>query len=303
MKIKTCLVIVGPTAIGKSSVAIQLAKHFNTQIISADSRQCFRELNVGVAKPSKKDLQSVHHYFINSHSILQEVNAKLFEQYALQAAGEIFIDNDMAIMVGGTGLYVKAFCEGLDEVPEVNSEIRKKIILKYEQKGLEWLHAEVKKSDPEYFLNGEINNPQRMMRALEIKISTGRSILEFQSNKKIKRVFKIVKIGLELSKEKLHENIDNRIDAMIEQGLTDEVRALIPYQKLNALQTVGYKELFEYLEGSISLDKAIEKIKTNTRNYAKRQLTWFKKDREIKWINATTPLGEISESLQKVLSF
>jgi tRNA dimethylallyltransferase len=288
MKNKNCFVIVGPTAVGKTSLAIQLAKHLNTEIISADSRQCYKELIIGVAKPSSNDLAEVKHYFINSHSICDNVNAKKFEQYALQKIDNIFKEHDVAVMVGGTGLYVKAFCEGIDEVPAIDADIKKVIITNFNNGGFEWLKNEVEKNDPIYFSNGEIKNPQRMMRALEVKLSTGRSIMEFHSPHKKKRHFNIIKIGLELPKEQLHQNINNRVDEMMRNGLLDEVKSLYRYKHLTALQTVGYKELFDHLELKNSLDEAIKKIKINTRQYAKRQMTWFKKDKEIKWVNATT---------------
>ncbi len=285
MKNKTCILIVGPTAVGKTSLSVELAKQLNTEIISADSRQCYKELNIGVAKPSLDQLKSVKHYFINSHSIEDYVNAKVFEEYALQKVNDIFKDHDVLVMVGGTGLYLKAFYEGMDEVPAIATSIRESIINDYESGGIEWLQEQVQQNDPLYFSKGEIKNPQRMMRALEVKLSTGRSIIEFQSNKKKERDFTIIKIGLELPKEKLHQNIHQRIDEMLNNGLLDEVKNLIPFKNLNALQTVGYKELFDHLEGKISLDNAIEQIKTNTRQYAKRQMTWFKKDEGVEWYN------------------
>ena len=280
---KTCIIIAGPTAVGKTSLAIQIAQHFNTGIISADSRQCFKELNIGVAKPSAEELKLVKHYFINSHSIQDEVNASIFEQYALQSVTEIFKQQDIAVMVGGTGLYVKTFCNGIDEVPVIDPVVREKIIADFEWEGLVWLQHEVEKKDPLYFAKGETKNPQRLMRALEVKLSTGRSIIEFQTQQKKKRDFNILKIGLELPKEQLHKNINSRVDAMIKQGLLAEVKTLLPFKKLNALQTVGYRELFGRLAGDMPLEDAIEIIKINTRQYAKRQMTWFKKDDEIKW--------------------
>ena len=280
---KTCILIVGPTAVGKTSVAIQVAQHFNTEIISADSRQCFRELNIGVAKPSPEELAAVKHHFINSHSIKNEVNAAVFEQYALEKIGEIFSKSDFAVMAGGTGLYVRSFFSGMDEVPVIKPEIREKIIADFEWEGLEWLQKEVEKIDPLYFAKGEIKNPQRMMRALEVKRSTGRSIIEFQTQQKKQRDFNIIKIGLELPKDELHRNINKRVDAMMQQGLLAEVKKLEPFKKMNALQTVGYRELFGHLAGDLSLEDAVEIIKINTRQYAKRQMTWFKKDEEVKW--------------------
>jgi tRNA dimethylallyltransferase len=201
MKNKTCIVVTGPTGIGKTDYAIKLALQYNTQIISADSRQCFKELNIGVAKPSSAQLNTVYHYFINSHSIHDEVNVKVFEQFALNAVHKIFERNDIAVMAGGTGLYIKAFCEGLDDVPAVDEEIRNEINKAYKLRGMNWLQSETQKQDPLYFSLGEIENPQRTLRALEVKLSTGKSILGFQSGKKIKRDFEIKKINLELPRE------------------------------------------------------------------------------------------------------
>lgn len=282
---KTVIIVCGPTAVGKTSVAISLAKHFHTEIISADSRQCFKELNIGVARPSEEELKEVPHHFIASHSVNEDINAAFFEQYALQKVNELFRKHDLVIMVGGTGLYIKAFSDGLDEIPAVDEAIRKKIIADYDKKGMEWLQNEIKEKDTQFYAIGEIRNPQRLMRALEVIESTGRSILDFRKNNKTTRDFNIIKIGLELPKEELHQNINSRVDKMIAQGLVEEVRSLLRCKNLNALQTVGYSEIFEYLEGKMSLESAIDEIKKNTRQYAKRQMTWFRKDKEIKWFS------------------
>lgn len=288
----TVIVIVGPTAAGKTAAAIRLAQSLHTDIISADSRQCFTELNIGVAKPSPDELRAVHHYFISSHSILREVNAALFEELALQWTEEIFRKSPTAIMVGGTGLYIKAFTEGLDEIPAVRPDIREQILARYETSGIDWLQQEIKDADPAFYAAGEIHNPQRLMRALEVKLSTGRSILSFRRHDRKQRPFHIEKIGLHLPKEQLHQRIHDRVDQMMEQGLLEEVKGLLPYKKENALQTVGYRELFDYLEGASSLDEAVEKIKINTRHYAKRQMTWFRKDPAVRWIDAGAFLEE-----------
>ncbi|MEO5995195.1 MAG: tRNA (adenosine(37)-N6)-dimethylallyltransferase MiaA [Chitinophagaceae bacterium] len=282
---KTCIVIAGPTAVGKTAFAIEIAKTFHTQIISADSRQCYRELSVGVGKPTAAQLSEVKHYFINSYSIQQEVHAGLFEQYALAAAEEIFRYNDIAVLVGGTGLYINAFCDGLDEVPLVLPDVRNGVITSYKEHGLEWLQQQVMMNDPAYFNDGEIQNPQRLMRALEVKLSTGRSIRTFHTRQKKTREFSIVKFGLELDKQILHHQINQRVDEMMENGLVEEVLRLIPFKHLTALNTVGYKEFFAYLDGQISLNEATDLVKKNTRLYAKRQMTWFKKDLCIKWIH------------------
>lgn len=283
---KTVIIIAGPTASGKTALAISLAQHFSTQIISADSRQCYQELNIGVAKPSAQELSVVPHYFINSHSIQNTFSAADYERYALQAAAEIFNKNEVAIMVGGTGLYIKAFCEGLDDIPAVDAAVKESVAAKFEAGGIEWLQQAVETADPEYFQQGEIFNPQRMLRALEVKLSTGNSITTFQRKQKKDRAFNIVKIGLELPRPLLYNRINKRVDAMIAQGLEAEVESLLAYKQLNALQTVGYRELFEFYEGKLSREKAIELIKQNSRHYAKRQMTWFKKDEGIHWVDA-----------------
>jgi tRNA dimethylallyltransferase len=286
----TIIIIVGPTAVGKTAAAIRLAQQERTKIISADSRQCYRELNIGVAKPSKTELAAVHHYFINSHSIREEVNAAVFEELALQWTAEIFRERPIAVMVGGTGLYIKAFTNGLDEIPAVDPAIRRRLQQEYDLNGIRWLQQEVSLHDPAFYAGGERQNPHRLLRALEVRLSTGRSILSFRSGAPGRRPFHIRKIGLELPKEELHRRIHARVDLMIEQGLVEEVKGLLPYRNQNALQTVGYKEIFEYLDGNKSLDEAINDIKTNTRRYAKRQLTWFRKDPAVQWTDPDEPI-------------
>ncbi|WP_207512843.1 tRNA (adenosine(37)-N6)-dimethylallyltransferase MiaA [Longitalea luteola] len=285
MNEKTCLIIAGPTAVGKTAVAIEIARHFNTEIISADSRQCFKEMTIGVAKPSPDELQQVHHYFINSHSIHEDVNAAVYEQYALQAADKIFRHHNIAVVTGGTGLYIKAFCEGLDDMPPVSLEIRQAISEQYQKFGLAWLQQQVQQQDPLYYKTGEIQNPQRLIRALEVKQATGASIRSFQQGKKAVRPFRIIKLALELPKPELHARINARVDMMMEMGLLQEVKGLLPKRQLNALQTVGYTELFDHLDGRITLQQAVEQIKTNTRHYAKRQMTWFRKDAGFRWFS------------------
>lgn len=293
---KTVIIIVGPTAVGKTNVAINLAQHYKTEIISADSRQCFKELSIGVARPSAEELGKIKHHFIASHSIQDEISAADFEKYALHKVEELFKVHQKVIMVGGTGLYVKAFCDGLDSIPPADAVIREHIIKSYEVNGLEWLQLEIQRKDPSFFAVGEIQNPQRMMRALEVMESTGQSILSFQKGKKVKRNFNVIKIGLELPKEELLLNINRRVDAMMLAGQLEEVKLLVPYKKLNALQTVGYAELFDYIEGSITVADAVEKIKIHTRQYAKRQMTWFKKDEEINWYHPS----QLNEMIEKI---
>ena len=279
----TVYIIVGPTAVGKTSFAISLAQHLQTEIISADARQCYAELSIGVARPSLDELSQVPHHFIASHSVNETVNAQVFENYALAKANELFKTHHSVVMVGGTGLYIKAFCEGLDMIPAIDPAIREDIIKQYENLGLRWLQKEVSVKDPMYWAKGEQQNPQRLMRALEVMLGTGASIVSFQIKNKITRPFNIVKVGLELPREQLYERINQRVISMVENGLETEVRNLLPQNHLNALQTVGYSEWVPYFESSLSKEKVIENIQQNTRHYAKRQMTWFKKDPEITW--------------------
>ena len=285
----TVIVIVGPTAVGKTALAIEVANHFNTAIISADSRQCYQELSIGVAKPTTTELAAAKHYFIGSHSINEEVNAGVFEKYALDTAAQIFKSNSVAVMVGGTGLYIKSFCEGIDAMPGIDPALRNSIIADYEKMGLAWLQEQVANSDPEYFAQThEKNNPQRLMRALEMVLATGKSITHFQSAQKITRPFNIVKIGLSMPREILNARINSRVDAMMEEGLLQEVKSLLPNAQVNALQTVGYQEIFAHLRGEITLQDAVAQIKQHTRQYAKRQMTWFTKDNQIHWLELDT---------------
>ena len=288
----TVIIIVGPTAVGKTAAAIRLAQKLGTKIISADSRQCYRELDIGVAKPTPQELEAVQHYFINSHSITEEVNAATFEELALQWTAEIFQKTPVAVMVGGTGLYIRAFTNGLDAIPPVDQSIRAHIRDHYEEHGLAWLQSEIQKYDPEYYNKGEMLNPQRLMRALEVRMSTGQSILSFQNREPRERPFQIRTIGLNLPREQLNQRIHARVDQMMKDGLLAEAERLLPYRQHNALQTVGYKELFHYFDegGKETLDQAVTAIKTNTRQYAKRQLTWFHRDLSIRWTDPNTPL-------------
>ena len=284
----TIFIICGPTAIGKTAFAIELAQALSTEIISADSRQCYKELGIAVAKPSAKELAMVPHHFINSHSIHDNVNAGVFEAYALQKAASLFEQYSSIVMVGGTGLYIKAFTEGMDAMPAIAPAIRAHVIADYEQNGLAWLQAQVQEKDPAFWEQAEQQNPQRLMRGLEFLLSTGTSILNFRKAEKKQRPFKVVKIGLELPREILNQRINLRVDQMVDQGLIEEARQLMPFQNNNALQTVGYQELFAHFNAEISEPLALEQIKQHTRQYAKRQMTWFKKETSITWMDAST---------------
>jgi tRNA dimethylallyltransferase len=285
------IVVCGPTAVGKTAIAIELARHYNTEIISADSRQCYKELNIGVARPSPEELQQVPHHFIASHTIQEEVTAAGFERYAMDITKKLFSEHDTIIMVGGTGLYIKAFCEGLDAIPSIDPILRKQIISNYEEKGMGWLQEELRNKDTVFATTGEMQNPQRMMRALEVVEATGLPISAYQKREKQERTFSVLKIGLELPREELIRNIDKRVTLMLESDLIKEVEGLIPFKDLNALQTVGYKEVFDHLEGRSTLSEAMEQIKIHTRQYAKRQMTWFRKDGTIEWFRPSQLLA------------
>jgi tRNA dimethylallyltransferase len=281
---KTVIIISGPTASGKTELALEVARHFKTAIISADSRQCFRELNIGVAKPSQTQLELVRHFFINSHSIHEEVNASVFETLSMQWCDEIFTTQDTIIMCGGTGLYIKAFCDGLDEIPVIDEGIRKNILDNFNEHGFIWLLEAIRNADSLFYSSGEIANPQRMMRALEVIQSTGRSILSFRNQQKKIMPFRILEFGIRVPRNELYQRIDARVDIMMRAGLLEEVNSLLPYQHLNALQTVGYSELFDYIKGKSSLEDSISKMKQNTRHYAKRQMTWLNKRQRMVWL-------------------
>jgi tRNA dimethylallyltransferase len=281
----TLIVVCGPTASGKTKLAIQLAKHFSAEIISADSRQVYKELKIGSAPPSQAELKEVKHHFIASRNLDEDYNAGAFEKDVLQLLDKLFQKNKFAILVGGSGLYIDAVCSGFDKVPSSFPEIRKQLQDLYEAKGIEQLQNKLKELDPDYYTKIDLSNPQRLMRALEVCIGTGKPYSLLREGKKNPRDFRIIKIGLELPRELLYQRIDARVDEMIKTGLLKEAKNLISKKELNALQTVGYKELFDYFENKTSLDEAIDLIKRNSRRYAKRQLTWFRRDKEIQWFS------------------
>jgi tRNA dimethylallyltransferase len=280
------VVIAGPTAVGKTALAIALAKKFQTEIISADSRQFFRELNIGTAKPTEKELLEVKHHFVNSLSIRQNYDAAQFGRDALATIHDLFKKHKVVILCGGSGLYIRAVTEGFDDIPEVPDEIRESLKDEFSKNGISWLQNKMRELDPEFLETIDQQNPQRLMRALEVRIGTGASISTFRKNEKIRHDFQIVKIGLELPREKLYERIDRRMEMMIGSGLFDEAKAVYPYKNHNALQTVGYQEIFDFIDGHYDRDEAIRLLKRNSRRYAKRQLTWFKRDGEIRWFDA-----------------
>lgn len=280
---KSLIVIAGPTAIGKTAQSIVLAKHLNCPIISADSRQFFKEMSVGTAKPTQEEMQGIPHFFIDSHSITEDYNVGKFETDVLTLLEKLFKTNDQVILVGGSGLYIDAVCKGFDKLPEAEPQIRERINALYEQKGIEGLQTHLKELDPAYYNKVDLNNRQRVSRALEVCITTGKSYSDLRKGKPEKRNFNIIQIGLNIPREALYARINKRVDTMMENGLLEEVRSLLPHKNLNALQTVGYKELFSYLQGETDLTTAVDLIKQNTRRFAKRQLTWFRKEEDMKW--------------------
>lgn len=275
--------MVGPTAVGKTATAILLAQYFNTEIISADSRQFYREMTIGTAKPDAEELAAVPHHFIDSHSIEEEYSAGDFERDALKLLDELFKTKDVVTMVGGSGLFVRAVCEGLDDLPKAPEGVREALNKSFEEHGLEPLKARLKEIDPNYYAVADIDNPQRVIRALEVFDSTGKPISYYQKKDLSQRSFDIITIGLNMDREKLYNRINLRVDKMMEAGLVEEVRSLVKYRHKPAMLTVGYSEIFDYFDGKITLAEAVDKIKQNSRRYAKRQITWFKKYGNTTW--------------------
>lgn len=284
---KTLIVVVGPTAIGKTTLAIEIAKRFHTEIISADSRQFFKEMSIGTAKPSAEELAAAPHHFIGSHSVNQFFSTGDFEIQALDLIEDLFLQTDVLVMVGGSGLYINAVCNGLDDMPEIDLNIREQLNTQFANEGIDSIRKQLAELDPAYFEKVDQSNPQRMIRGLEVVLSTGQKLSSFLTSNKKQRPFNIIKIGLNTEREKLYAQINHRVDVMVASGLVEEVKSLQEFRHLNALKTVGYSEIFDYLDGTIDLPKAIDQIKQNTRRFAKRQLTWFKKDAETTWFEPT----------------
>lgn len=298
---KTLITIVGPTAIGKTSLSIALAQHLKTEIISCDSRQFYKEMNIGTAVPEVSELQTAQHHFIQDRSIFENYNVGTFEKDSLLKIKELFKKHDTLIMVGGSGLYVDAVLKGFDEFPEVDPKIREDLTKHLKKEGLHSLQEKLKGLDPDTYENIALENPQRLIRALEICIGTGLPYSSFKGKAKEKRTFKSIKIGLNGDRNKIYERINLRVDLMIEKGLIEEAKKLYEHRNLNALQTVGYKELFSYFDEHITKEFAIEEIKKNTRRFAKRQLTWFRKDLDINWFDFQEPTQTIIEYIEQKL--
>ncbi len=283
---KPCLIVVlGPTASGKTSLAIQLARQLNTEVISADSRQFYKEIPIGTAAPTVDEMLGIKHHFVGQLSIEDAYNISKFESQVLNLLDEKFKTLPYVILAGGSGLYIDAVCKGIDELPDPDPDLRKELNDIFENEGLEGLGEKLKSLDPQYHKDVDLKNSKRLIRAIEVCIQTGKTYTELRKNQAKKRDFQILKIGLQIDREMLNQRISQRTDEMMASGWLEEVQRLLPYRNYNALNTVGYKELFSYLDGSWTLEKAVEKIKTNTRRYAKRQMTWFRRDHEIHWLN------------------
>lgn len=292
---KTLVVVLGPTASGKTDVAIRLAKHLDAEIISADSRQFYQEIPIGTAAPTTQQLTSVPHHFVGNLSLSEDYNISRFEQEVLALLNEKFRKLDFMVMTGGSGLYIDAVCKGIDRLPDPDPELRKSLQEKWQQQGIGALQNQLKNLDPEYYARVDRQNPKRLMRAIEVCLQTGRKYSELRLNKPQERNFRILKIGLSLPREELFARINQRAETMLSNGWLEEAGAVLPYRHVNALNTVGYKELFAFFDNKITLEEALVKIKVNTRRYAKRQLTWFRKDKGIRWFSP--------ENLEGILQF
>lgn len=298
---KTLIAIVGPTAVGKTAMAISLAQYFKTEIISADSRQFYREMSIGTAKPDAEELAAAPHHFINSHSIAQDYSAGDFEREALHLLDKLFEQHDVVVMVGGSGLFVRALCEGLDDLPKAGEEVRERLNNEMAQLGIEKMKERLKAIDPAYYQVADVDNPQRVVRALEVFEATGNPMSFYHKKDVDKRPFNILTIGLNMERSQLYERINLRVDRMMETGLLEEVKSLLQFRSKPALLTVGYAELFDYLDGNISLEDAVDKIKQNSRRYAKRQITWFKKYGDTSWFQPTETAAIIAFINSKLL--
>ncbi len=280
---KTLIVLLGPTGVGKTELSLQMAEHFGCPIISSDSRQIFRELKIGTAAPSTQELERVTHYFIGTHSVHDSYSAGQYEEDAIQLIDELFKSHDTLMLVGGSMMYIDAVCKGFDKIPNVSADLRERLRKEYDEKGLEWLQQQVAQLDPTHYARVDTKNHKRLLHALEICIETGEPYSNFCTGEKKKRPFNIVKIGLNRPRTELYERINLRVDQMMENGLLKEAQPFFKHRTLNSLNTVGYKELFNYFDGTWSLDFAVNMIKQDSRRYAKRQLTWFNADKDIQW--------------------
>ena len=295
IKTKSLIVILGPTGVGKTRTAIEVARKLKTEIISCDSRQIYREIRIGTAVPTDSELAEVKHHLIQSRSIYEYYNASMFEFEALDLLDKLYRKQKNVLMVGGSGLYINAVCYGIDDLPTIDPALRKELAEKYENEGIESIRKQLKLLDPEYYSMVDLKNHKRILKAIEVTIMTGKPYSSFLKHQKKERPFNIIKIGLSMERDELYKSINERVDKMIENGLLKEAKKYYKDRNLNSLNTVGYKELFDHLAGKITLENAIELIKRNTKNYARKQITWFRKDREIKWFNP--------DEINKIINF
>lgn len=291
----TLIVVIGPTGVGKSAISIQLASHYHSEIISADSRQLYRELQIGTAVPSPEDRNLVPHHFIQTKSVIDYYNVSEFENEAISLIEKLFRKLNPLILTGGSMMYVDTICKGIDDIPTVDPDVRNEVISWYSENGIEALRKRLSEVDPEYFTIVDQNNPKRMLHAIEVHQMTGMPITSFRKNTVVKRPFRIIKIGINQDRAKLYERINRRVEQMMADGLLEEAKSVYQFRHLNSLNTVGYKELFGYLDGECSLDEAVDLIKRNTRKYARKQLTWFRRDSEIKWFEP--------EQIQEIIEY
>jgi len=282
---KTLVVIAGPTAVGKTDCSIEVAKHFRTEIISADSRQIYRETHIGTAVPSPQELAIVHHHFIQALSVTESYNASKFEHQVLDRLNQLFENYNLVLMVGGSGLYIDAVCKGIDDLPSTDPELRKELMKRFEQEGLEPLTQELKVLDPLFYQRVDLRNHMRVLKALEVSLQTGKPYSSLLSSIRKERPFRILRIALDMERDKLYNRINQRVEKMMEAGLLNEVKQLQHFRQSTALKTVGYRELFKYLDGDIQLDEAVDLIKRNTRKFARKQLTWFRKENLYQWFS------------------
>lgn len=294
MSTKQLVVIVGPTGSGKTDLSIRLAQHYGAPILSTDSRQLYRGMPIGTAQPDAAQLQAVEHHFIASHDIQEDLNCGQYATQALSCLERLFATHDRVVAVGGSGLYVKALCDGMDDLPQADPALRAALTRRLADEGVDALAEQLRELDPRYYEEVDRRNPARVLRAVEVCLQTGRPYSEQRTGRRQKRPFEVVKIGIDLPRAELYERIDRRVDGMLADGLEAEARALYPYRSLNALQTVGYREFFDYFDGRTSYEEAIELIKRNSRRYAKRQLTWFRRDSEIRWFRPTEDAAMIA---------
>lgn len=299
---KTLVVITGPTGVGKTDLSLSIAERLGSPILNADSRQIYRELPIGTAAPTAEEQARVKHYFVGNHSLTDDYNAGMYERDALELMETLFRSHDTLLMVGGAMLYIDAVCHGLDDIPKVPKDLRENLQAQAKEKGLGWLQQQVARLDPDYFRQADTRNPQRLLHALEVSIATGQPYSSFRTGNRKQRPFRVITIGLNRPRNELYQRINARVDNMLAQGLLEEVKAVQHLRHLNALNTVGYKEMFRYLDGEWTLEQAADMVRQNSRHYAKRQLTWFNADNDMKWIDLSAPISNCEKQIMQYIN-